>query len=126
MIEGVEEFAKAGNDDDRQRRRRRQATICYGILSGMSLLAAFSTPWSLLWGIPFGVYAFYLHQGGSVILWSSLKPRVRSRAWIYYSIIAIGGLIAAFSHPITLLVAVIAGAYATYLYRGGRWVLWIW
>ena len=126
MIDASDGFVKTEVEDARQHRRRRQATICYGILAGLSLFAAFSSPWSLAWGIPCGAYAFYLYRGGSIIIWSSLKPRVRSRAWIYYTIIAIGGVVVAFAQPITLVVTVVAGAYAVYLYRGGRWVLWIW
>ncbi|HWA54334.1 MAG TPA: hypothetical protein VG816_09205 [Solirubrobacterales bacterium] len=47
-------------------------------------------------------------------------------AWIYYALIALGGLILGFQHPAFLLVAVIAGLYSTYLFRGGRLVIWFW
>jgi hypothetical protein len=52
--------------------------------------------------------------------------RKRSRAWVYYAIIAVLGVVAAFSHPVTLLVTLIAGLYAYYLYQGGRVVIWFW
>jgi hypothetical protein len=47
-------------------------------------------------------------------------------AWIYYALIAIGGLILSAHHPAFLLVTVIAGLYSTYLFRGGRFVIWFW
>jgi hypothetical protein len=53
--------------------------------------------------------------------------RRRSKAWVYYAIIALFGLIAApASHGSSLLVTLIAGLYAAYIYRGGRIVFWIW
>jgi hypothetical protein len=110
----------------RRERRRKYAMICYGILCGVSVIEAFSTPVSLVWAAALGGYTFYLYRGGRFILWSSLKPRKRSRAWIYYAVIAITGLVLGFVHPAFLVVTVIAGAYAIYLYRGGRWVIWIW
>ncbi len=54
------------------------------------------------------------------------RQRKRSKAWVYYAIIACAGIAAAFSHPITLLVALVAGLYAYYLYRGGQVVVWFW
>ncbi|WP_043717805.1 hypothetical protein [Kutzneria sp. 744] len=56
------------------------------------------------------------------------KPtRKRSLAWIYYSVIAVVATCFGFATDIrALLLAVIAAAYAVYLYRGGRFVLWIW
>lgn len=56
------------------------------------------------------------------------KPtRKRSLAWIYYSIIAAVGTYFGFATDIrALLLAALAAAYAVYLYRGGRFVLWIW
>lgn len=53
--------------------------------------------------------------------------RKRSVAWVYYTILAVLCLVGAFSvGPSALLPAVLCGAYATYLFRGGRFVLWIW
>jgi hypothetical protein len=100
--------------------------VCYGIVAILLLGAAFSKPVYLLGALAFGAYAAYLYRGGTVILWSSLRPRKRSLAWIYYTIIAIAGVVVAFSYPQTLLVSLVAGAYALYLYRGGRWVIWFW
>jgi hypothetical protein len=56
------------------------------------------------------------------------KPtRKRSIAWIYYSIISVVAICIGFATDIrALLPGIIAAAYAVYLYRGGRFVLWIW
>ena len=54
-------------------------------------------------------------------------PRTRSRAWIYYAILATLSLVLAFTHgAVMLLGAVGFGLYARYLYRGGRIVIWFW
>jgi hypothetical protein len=53
--------------------------------------------------------------------------RVRSRAWIYYLILAICSLVAVFAgKPIGLLGTLLFGAYSYYLYQGGRVVIWFW
>jgi hypothetical protein len=53
--------------------------------------------------------------------------RRRSTAWVYYAIIAVLGLAAVpSSHGVSLIVTLLAGLYATYIYRGGRVVFWIW
>ena len=53
--------------------------------------------------------------------------RRRSIAWIYYAALTVLSL---FAIPATsggsLLVTVACGLYATYLFRGGRVVIWIW
>lgn len=118
--------ASVAEDGERQARRRRQAKVGYSIFAVLTLIAAFSTPWYIVLTLAFGAYAVYLQQGGEIILWGSLRPRVRSRAWAYYAVIAVFGVIVAFSHPITLLVTLVAGIYSVYLYRGGRWVIWFW
>jgi hypothetical protein len=51
----------------------------------------------------------------------------RSRAWIYYGIIALLGLLLAPStHWQTLWATVGCGAYAVYIFRGGKYVYWVW
>jgi hypothetical protein len=53
--------------------------------------------------------------------------RKRSLAWIYYSLIAVVCACFGLATDIRALVpAILASAYAVYLYRGGRIVLWIW
>ena len=52
--------------------------------------------------------------------------RKRSIAWIYYALLALVGVIAGFQAPAAFLVALACGAYSAYLFRGGRFVLWIW
>lgn len=58
--------------------------------------------------------------------WRTPEGHRRSVAWIYYALIAVGALIAGFQHPAFLLAAVVAGLYSTYLFRGGRFVIWFW
>jgi hypothetical protein len=53
--------------------------------------------------------------------------RARSRAWIYYAILATVSFFLTFTHgPVMLLGAIGFGLYARYLYRGGRVVIWFW
>lgn len=54
--------------------------------------------------------------------------RRRSIAWLYYSVIAVISVFAAIStgKPQVLIATALCTAYAIYLYRGGRIVLWIW
>ena len=53
--------------------------------------------------------------------------RRRSLAWIYYSILAVLSLFAIpATHGGSLIVTALLGLYATYLYRGGRIVIWFW
>ena len=50
----------------------------------------------------------------------------RSLAWIYYGILTVLAVGAGFLSPSAFLVAIPLAAYTTDLYRGGRFVLWIW
>lgn len=53
--------------------------------------------------------------------------RPRSKAWFYYSVLAVLSLCAVFGgFPQGVAGFLIFGAYSVYLYRGGRFVLWIW
>ena len=53
--------------------------------------------------------------------------RRRSRAWIYYAILAVASFIMLCGGHIAGLAGVaLFGLYACYLYRGGRIVIWIW
>lgn len=53
--------------------------------------------------------------------------RRRSKAWVYYTIIACLSLIGTFAgKPVGLVGFALCGLYARYLYRGGRVVIWIW
>ena len=54
-------------------------------------------------------------------------PPARSKAWVYYLVLAILSLIATFtSGGVAILGALLFGAYSAYLYRGGRVVVWFW
>lgn len=51
----------------------------------------------------------------------------RSKAWIYYTVLAILSLVAVFTgKPAGLAGTMLCGAYASYLYNGGRVVIWLW
>jgi hypothetical protein len=53
------------------------------------------------------------------------RPR-RSKAWGWYTLLAAGALVAAFTQPVFLLATAAFGVYARYLYRGGAVVVWFW
>jgi hypothetical protein len=51
----------------------------------------------------------------------------RSKAWIYYAVLAVAALVATPSTGWqTLLAALAFGLYSGYLFRGGRVVIWFW
>lgn len=55
---------------------------------------------------------------------SAQRPRPHYIAGTFWAIIAFAALVAAVQgQPASLLVTLLAGAYSTYLYRGGRWVI---
>lgn len=55
------------------------------------------------------------------------RTRRRSKAWIYYTILAVLSLIGVFlGQTVGLAAAALFGLYARYLYRGGRIVIWFW
>ena len=56
---------------------------------------------------------------------STRRPQ-RSIAWVYYTILAVVSLILAPWAPAILLFTALFAIYAVYIYRGGRFVLWIW
>jgi hypothetical protein len=51
--------------------------------------------------------------------------RARSVAWVFYGLLSILSLVLAFSEPHLLIGALVTGLYSIYLFRGGRFVLWI-
>jgi hypothetical protein len=51
----------------------------------------------------------------------------RSKAWIYYMVLALISLSTVFAgKPVGLLGVAAFGLYSSYLFRGGWFVLWIW
>jgi hypothetical protein len=51
----------------------------------------------------------------------------RSKAWVYYAILAILSLISVFTgHAVGLVGVLLFGGYSTYIYRGGRIIFWFW
>lgn len=59
---------------------------------------------------------------------STADGRRRSVAWVYYAVLSVIGFFLAITTgtPGVLLPAILAGLYSVYLFRGGRFVLWIW
>lgn len=54
-------------------------------------------------------------------------PRRRSAAWLYYTALAVLSFIyLCMGHISGAIPLVLFGAYARYLYRGGRVVFWFW
>lgn len=56
------------------------------------------------------------------------QQRRRSVAWVYYAILAIIALVGTFaSHtPAGIIPTALLAAYSVYIFRGGRFVIWIW
>lgn len=56
------------------------------------------------------------------------KTKRRSVAWVYYAILTVLCFIAVCSSGLFagLIVVALFGLYASYLYRGGRFVIWFW
>ena len=55
------------------------------------------------------------------------RPRKRSIAWIFYAILATLSLFTLPSvGPKGLIGTILLGLYSWYLFRGGRFVIWIW
>lgn len=55
------------------------------------------------------------------------KKQRRSKAWVYYGALSAFALFLIPSLGFSMLLgAVLFGLYATYIYRGGRIVVWIW
>jgi hypothetical protein len=55
------------------------------------------------------------------------RASCRSKAWIYYAILAVLSIVSVLAgKPIGLLGTLLFGAYSYYLYQGGRVVIWFW
>jgi hypothetical protein len=48
----------------------------------------------------------------------------RSHVWIFWALVTALLVVAAFTHPLSLVAAIATGCYARYLYRGGSIVFW--
>jgi hypothetical protein len=107
-------------------RTRARAWIAWAVIAVVAAAVGFSLPLAFLVALLAAGYAVYLFSGGRDIVRQGHDGRQRSAVWLYYAAIATGAGVIGFAHPGSFLVALAAGAYSTYLYRGGRWVLWIW
>ena len=55
------------------------------------------------------------------------RIRRRSKAWVYYALLAVLTVFAVPStHGSSVIATVLFSLYAAYIYRGGRVVVWFW
>jgi hypothetical protein len=107
-------------------RVRARAWLIWGGIGTVALITGFTwTPALLIAGVA-GGYAIYLFTGGRDVTRESKHGIKRSAVWLYYFGIAVLATCLGFTHPASFVVAAVAAAYSAYLYRGGRWVFWIW
>ncbi|HET6507737.1 MAG TPA: hypothetical protein VFG42_13180 [Baekduia sp.] len=105
---------------------RARAWLAWGAVAGVALIAGFTWAPALVIAVAAGGYAAYLFSGGRDVTREARNGARRSAAWMYYAGIAAVAAVLGLHHAGALLVTLVAGGYAIYLYRGGRWVLWIW
>ena len=105
---------------------RTRAWVAWAIIAGLAAIVGFSSPLAFLLAVPAGAYAVHLFGGGRDVIRQGHDGTRRSAIWLYWAAIAAVAFIVGFAHPAGFLIALAAGAYTTYLYRGGRWVFWIW
>jgi len=105
---------------------RTLAWIAWALIAAFAGIVGFSSPWAFLVALPAGAYAVYLFGGGRDVIRQGRDGTGRSAIWLYWAAISAGAFVLGFAHAAAFLVALAAGAYATYLFRGGRWVFWIW
>jgi len=61
------------------------------------------------------------------IVTTSGRTSARSKAWIYYAVLAVLCLFGVFAgKPIGLVGSLVCAAYSYYIYQGGRVVIWFW
>jgi hypothetical protein len=105
---------------------RARTWLIWAFVATCAAIGGFSEPIAFLVALPAGLYAAYLFRGGRDMIRSGHDGTRRSAAWLYYLLIALVAAGLGLSHPAVFVIALGAGAYSLYLYRGGRWVLWIW
>jgi hypothetical protein len=105
---------------------RARAWLAWATVASLALIVGFTWAPALLVTVAGGGYAAYLFSGGRDLTRQARDGTRRSAVWMYYAGIAVVATALGFHVPAALLVALVAAAYATYLYRGGRLVIWIW
>jgi hypothetical protein len=96
------------------------------LFAGLCLYGSFTNPAMLIGVAVFGAYTYHLYSGGREFLRECRDGTSRSIAWVYWAAITAGAIALGFRQPSAWLVALGTGAYTIYLFRGGRWILWIW
>jgi hypothetical protein len=107
-------------------RTRARAWIVWALIAAIAVSAGFSSPACFVIALGAAGYAFHLFRGGRDLVRERNDGTTRSAIWLYYAVIALIAAALGLKHPATLVVVLPAGAYSVYLFRGGRWVLWIW
>ncbi|HEX5923263.1 MAG TPA: hypothetical protein VFY45_05490, partial [Baekduia sp.] len=106
--------------------RRARAWLAWATVASVALIVGFTWAPALLATVAAGGYAAYLFSGGRDLTREAQDGTRRSAVWMYYAGIAVVATALSFHHPAGLLIAIATAAYATYLYRGGRLIIWIW
>ena len=110
-------------------RRRSRSWVVWAFAALIAVSTGFQTsPLGFLAAIALAGLAAHRFRGGRESVTQMPDGRRRSAAWVYYGVIA---MVLAIGGPALgvlggLLVAIVPGAYAVYLFRGGRYVLWVW
>jgi hypothetical protein len=107
-------------------RSRSRAWLAWASIGGVALIAGFTWAPALAVAAAAGGYAAYLFTGGRDMTRESSTGMQRSVVWLYYATIAVLATIFGFTYAPSFIAATVAATYSVYLYRGGRWVLWIW
>lgn len=105
---------------------RARAWLAWAAVALITFLSGFTQPVAFLVALGTGAYAAYLFAGGRDVTREGIDGTTRSVAWLYWAGITVFFALFGFSHPAGLAIAAVTGLYSTYLFRGGRWVLWIW
>lgn len=107
-------------------RPRARAWMAWASIASLALIVGFTWTPALLIAAATGGYAAYLFSGRRDVVRQGRDGRDRSAVWLYYAVIAVLGVVLGFSHAAAFVPGGLAAAYSAYLYRGGRWVVWIW
>ncbi len=107
-------------------RSRTRAWLAWASIGCVALIVGFTWAPALAIAAAAAGYSAYLFTGGRDMTRESSTGVRRSVVWLYYAAIAVLATILGFTYAPSFVAAAVAATYSIYLYRGGRWVLWIW
>ena len=107
-------------------RPRARAWVGWALATVLAISVGFDYSLAFLVALGTGGYAAYLFSGGRDATRVGIDGTPRSAVWLYYAAICVGGIVLGVHYPACFAVSAVAAAYSTYLFRGGRWILWIW